>query len=200
MTSVVIATECYQQKIFLMEINKGNDGYQYNLYATQVFLNKSNHMIGKLNSTEIEDLIKSQMVGRIGCHAEDITYVVPISYTYDNEYIYGHTFEGLKLALMRKNPKVCFQIDKMQNMGNWQSVVAWGVFEELHDKEARRSALQKLTDRVLPIISSETTHLSPHWPFPSKDFENIRGVVFRIRLKEKNGRFEKTVPVSFFAS
>lgn len=157
-------------------------------------------MIGKLNSAEIEELIKSQIVGRIGCHADDITYVVPISYAYDSEYIYAHTYEGLKVSLMRKNPKVCFQIDKMLNMANWQSVIAWGLFEELNDAEIRKSALQKLTDRILPIVSSETTHLTPHWPFPSKDIENIKGIVFRIKLKEKNGRFEKIAPSSYFSS
>jgi len=167
---------------------------------TFIFELKAFEMIGKLTSTEIEELIRKQIVGRIGCHAEDITYVVPISYAYDNDYIYAHTYEGLKVSLMRKNPKVCFQVDKMQNMANWQSVIAWGVFEELRDPEARSSALQKLTDRILPIVSSETTHITPHWPFPSNDFKNIKGIVFRIKLKEKNGRFEKTTPNSFFSS
>ena len=158
-------------------------------------------MIGKLSTHEIDVVIKQQVIGRLGCHADDITYVVPISYAYDGDYIYSHTLEGMKLDIMRKNPKVCFQVDAMDNMANWQSVIAWGEFEELREKEMRDEALQKLVNRVLPMISSETTHLSPQWPFPSKDIGSIKGIVFRIRIKEKTGRFENNrVTSSFFAS
>jgi nitroimidazol reductase NimA-like FMN-containing flavoprotein (pyridoxamine 5'-phosphate oxidase superfamily) len=86
-------------------------------------------MFGTLENNEIEELLSQQLVGRIGCHAADTTYIVPISYAYDGEYIYGHSFEGMKLNMMRENPKVCFQVDNMHNMANWQSVVAWGEFD-----------------------------------------------------------------------
>ena len=157
-------------------------------------------MFGKLNAVEIEEVIRHQIVGRIGCHADDVTYVVPISYAYDGEYVYAHTFEGMKLDMMRKNPKVCFQTDVMYNMGNWQSVIAWGEFEELEKTDQRNNALKILVDRSLPFISSETTHLTPHWPFPSTDFGSIEGIIFRIKLASKTGRFEKITPAAIFAS
>ena len=159
-------------------------------------------MFGKLNADQIEEVLKNQVIGRIGCHADDITYIVPVSYAYDGEYIYGHTFEGMKVNMMRKNPKVCFQADKMKDrdMANWQSVIAWGEFEELKQPDERRLALQKLNDRKLPLISSETMHLSTQWPFLPEDAESIKGIVYRIRLKEKTGRFEKSNNSSFFAS
>ena len=68
-------------------------------------------MLGKLTLLQIEEVIKGQIVGRIGCHANGMTYVVPVSYAYDGDYIYVRTFEGLKLDMMRKNPKVCFEIE-----------------------------------------------------------------------------------------
>lgn len=147
-------------------------------------------MFGKLKPEEIEKVLKHEIIGRLGCHAEDITYVVPISYAYDGAYIYGHTFEGMKISMMRKNPKVCFQVDNMRNMANWKSVIAWGEYEELTEKEARNHALHQLNDRTLPVITSKTVQLTPQWPFPSKDLESIKGIVYRILLKEKTGRFE----------
>jgi nitroimidazol reductase NimA-like FMN-containing flavoprotein (pyridoxamine 5'-phosphate oxidase superfamily) len=92
--------------------------------------------------------------------------------------------------MMRKNPKVCFQIDEMENMANWKSVVTWGTYEELKNEEERNEGLEKLISRMLPEISSETVKLSPQWPFPTNDFTKIRGIIFRIRLTEKTGRFE----------
>ena len=68
------------------------------------------------------------MIGRIGCSANGLTYVVPISYAYDNRYIYAHSKEGMKIQMMRLNPMVCFEIDTMDDLENWQSVVVWGRF------------------------------------------------------------------------
>lgn len=147
-------------------------------------------MMGKLSAAEIEVILNKQIVGRIGCHADGITYVVPISYAYDGNYLYGHTHEGMKLALMRKNTSVCFEVDEMINMANWKSVIVQGKFEELEDPQLRKHALDQLNNRVLPLISSVTTHLSPYWPFPPEDYKEIKGVVFRIAVIERSGRFE----------
>lgn len=43
---------------------------------------------------------------------------------------------------------------------------------------------------------SETTHLSPDWPFAPAELNKIQGVTFRIRLEEKTGRFERSSPVA----
>lgn len=148
-------------------------------------------MFGKLNSEQIENVIANNFIGRLGCHADDKTYVVPISYAYDGQFIYARTFEGMKISMMRKNPKVCFQIDEMNNMANWKSVVIWGTFEELNGQKERNDGLEKLVSRMLPGIASETVKLSPQWPFPTNDFKKIKGIIFRIKLLEKTGRFEK---------
>jgi len=157
-------------------------------------------MFGTLNSKEIEEVLRHQIIGRIGCHAENMTYVVPISYAYDGVYIYGHTREGMKINLMRKNPMVCFEIDEMKDMANWKSVITWGIFEELNDKTERNKALVSLIDRILPLVSSQTVHLSAHWPFISDDISTIKGIVFRIRPEEKTGRFENNAVADSFAS
>ena len=148
-------------------------------------------MTGKLNSEEIEDVLNGGFIGRIGCHTGDDVYVVPVSYAYDGEYIYVRSFEGKKVDIMRKNPKVCFQVDTMKDMANWESVIGFGEFEEIHDDTERDYALQVLLNRKLPLQSSETTHLGSLWPFQSEDLNTIEGIVFRVLLKDKTGRFER---------
>jgi len=148
-------------------------------------------MLGKLNDIETEEILRRQVVGRIGCCADGVTYVVPVSYAYDGKNIYAHTFEGMKLSMMRKNPHVCFETDILKNMSNWQSVIAWGEFEELTEPKERNKALHILMGRKLPFLSSITTHLSSDWPFSPDDLSKIEGIVFRIALKEKHGRFER---------
>ena len=147
-------------------------------------------MFGTLSPEEIEKVPEREIICRLGCHADDTTYVVPISYAYDGAYIYGHTSEGMETNMLRKNPNVCFQVDCMRNMANWQSVIAWGEYEELPGGIERNRALHHLNDRILPILTSKTVQLTPQWPFPSIDFESVKGVVYRIRIHKKSGRFE----------
>lgn len=154
-------------------------------------------MTGELNPQEIEDVLRQQTVGRIGCHAEEITYVVPIGYVYDGEYIYGHTLEGKKIRMMRKNPEVCFEVDVFQSMTNWRSVIAWGRFEELPNGPERHQALITLHQRILPMISSATSKLNPDWPFAPKDVNTLLGIVYRIKLTKKTGRYEDKMVPSF---
>jgi len=157
-------------------------------------------MLGVLNAAEIERLLERQIIGRIGCGIGDKIYVVPISYAYDGEYVYCHTHEGMKIEFMRSNPNVCFEVDHLHNMANWQSTIAWGTFEELTDPAERSKALRKLHERILPFVASETVQLSPDWPFPPEELSKIPGITFRIRLTAKTGRFEMTDSESFFAS
>ena len=150
-------------------------------------------MLGTLNEEQIDRVLRSEVIGRIGCHAEGRTYVVPITYAYDGTSVYGHSVEGLKLRLMRANPQVCFEVDHMETMANWQSVIAWGTFEELHG-EAAYKAMQALVNRLLPLLVSETSQPA-HGREPSRAHGAATGgqpaVVYRLLLGEKTGRFEK---------
>jgi nitroimidazol reductase NimA-like FMN-containing flavoprotein (pyridoxamine 5'-phosphate oxidase superfamily) len=155
-------------------------------------------MFGNLGDDAIETVLRHQIIGHIGCHANDITYVVPVSYAYENGYVYVHTEEGMKINMMRQNPKVCFAVHAMENMANWQSVVAWGDFEEITDTTEREKALKILLQRNLPVITSKTVELTPDWPFVPKDLNsNIKGIVFRIKLNIKTGKYENKEIISY---
>jgi nitroimidazol reductase NimA-like FMN-containing flavoprotein (pyridoxamine 5'-phosphate oxidase superfamily) len=149
-------------------------------------------VIGNLNSNQVNEMLHKEVVGRIGCFVNDTIYIVPISYAYDGESVYAHTHEGLKLQAMRKNPAVCFEVDDYKDMSNWQSVIAWGKFEEIINEADRNKALELLLNRSLPLLSSVTTHLGKSWPFYSDQLEAIEGIVFRIVLEKTTGRFEST--------
>ena len=89
------------------------------------------------------------------------------------------------------------EVDDIKNMGNWQSVIAWGTYEEIVDKDECKAALQLLLNRHLPVISSITTHLGKNWPFTSNDLENIEGIIFRIKLSNRTGKYETSMESPF---
>ena len=76
-------------------------------------------MPGQLNHTEINNILSSQVMGRLACTDSKQPYIVPVTYTYYGEYIYGQTNEGMKLKMLRKNLNVFFEIDMMTDMRNW---------------------------------------------------------------------------------
>lgn len=151
-------------------------------------------MFDVLNAEQIKKVIANNFIGRLGCRALGKTYVVPISYAYDGEHIYARTFEGMKLDMLRKNPEVCFQLDSLVDMNDWQSVIIWGKVVELIDKSEREKGLGILLSRTLPNVSSDTVKLSPEWPFPTTDTSKIEGIVFRIDIEEITGRCERPNP------
>lgn len=151
-------------------------------------------MLGILDYSEIESLLSDNFVGHLGCHANGRTYVVPMSYAYHEGCIYGHAYGGLKIDMMRQNPEVCFEVDKIKDLFNWQSVIGWGTYEEITDKEERNKALLILIDRKIPSLGSDTIKFTDDWPFNKKELDIIEGVVFKICLVEKTGRFELASP------
>jgi uncharacterized protein len=150
-------------------------------------------MLGELTNEQIEHLLHSEVVRRIGCHAGGRTYVVPVNYGYDGEFVYGHAADGLKLQMMRANPEVCFEVDRRTGLSDWQSVIAWGTFEELEGREATR-AIDLLLDRLLPLIASEgapaTRDEARKALAAEAPVEQL--TIYRIRVHERTGRFEKS--------
>lgn len=149
-------------------------------------------MLGELSNGEIEKLLTSNVIGRIGCYANQKMFVVPITYIYDEGYVIGHTIEGLKISILRQNPECCFEVDVMENIANWQSVIAWGTFEELEGEVAERAQkkLIKTLVHLMPSITSQPDRMGP----ASEKRTLTQGknpVIYRILLKEKSGRYER---------
>jgi len=148
-------------------------------------------MLGTLTEIQINNLLTMQAVGRIGYSDGKKSYITPVTYAFDGKYIYGQTNEGLKLDVMRRNPFVCFEVDSMLNMANWESVIAWGHFEELEDQEAIK-AREYLYNRILDLLTSSTVHLHEHASAHDlKETNRIKRIMYRIRITEKTGRYEK---------
>jgi uncharacterized protein len=148
-------------------------------------------MLGELNEEQIVQVLRKNVIGRIGCYADAKIYIVPVAYLYDDGYLLGHTIRGMKTRMLEKTPKCCFEVDSMQDMGNWQSVIAWGTFEELEGAEAE-SAMKKLVSQLMPLMTgknSQPTHGLD--PVHKLEAMHLTATVYRIKIEEKTGRFEK---------
>lgn len=148
-------------------------------------------MTGELNETQINNVLTSQIIGRLACTDGIKPYIVPLTFCFDGLNIYGQTKPGKKLNILRKNPNVSFEVDQMMDMANWQSVVVSGKFEELNGKQAQK-AKELLFDRIFPMSTSCTIHPHEHEVTGEVSDENrLKPVMYRIKITAKSGRFEK---------
>jgi nitroimidazol reductase NimA-like FMN-containing flavoprotein (pyridoxamine 5'-phosphate oxidase superfamily) len=131
-------------------------------------------VIHHLDADGIESLLASSIVGRIACNQSgDRPYLVPLAYAYDGESIYAVSGPGRKLDLMQADPRISFEVDRVDRSDCWQSVVVEGEFEEVSDADEIQMAVALIEGATgVPVIMG--TH----------------SVVFRLRLTSKSGRYE----------
>ena len=149
-------------------------------------------MIGKLTYEQMDEVLQENTIGRIGCNDGDKTYIVPVNYVYDGKFIIAHSFEGMKIEMMRKNKHVCFEVDEIKDITNWRSVIAWGEYQELTHERDRYAAMKLFTDRMLHLKTSKaptTPAITAQRVHPDLN-ENKRPVIYRIVIIHKTGRFE----------
>lgn len=144
-------------------------------------------MLGTLDQKQIDRVLSSGTVGRIGVHGDGRTYVVPVTYVFDGDSVYCHSAMGLKIRMMRGDPEVCFEVEEIDDMANWRSVIAWGRYEELKGDLAA-AAMNLLVSRLSPLTASETAGPAGRTAGRAGNGEEIS---FRIRLADRTGRFER---------
>ncbi|MBT2560664.1 pyridoxamine 5'-phosphate oxidase family protein [Pedobacter sp. ISL-68] len=150
-------------------------------------------MLGELNDQQIENLLNTQITGRIACSNDGVPYIVPINYYYDGEKIIAHSVAGKKISIMRKNPVVCFQVDEIKSIFNWQSVIAWGRFEEISDMEEKGNCMEALKTRIQPFSEPRPDHTSHGLATRAEDLGLLLQLIFyKIILVMKSGRFENS--------
>jgi len=133
----------------------------------------------ELSRGEIEEFLLDQRIARLGCHADGVTYVVPLIYAFEDGAVVAVTTEGRKTAMLRENPRVCVEVDEYDadGKGSWRSVIAYGTYEELAG-EAIEPALALMRTRFARTAgrAAEPRPLGP----------NV--VVLRVLLDEMSGR------------
>jgi uncharacterized protein len=147
-------------------------------------------MYGELSGEQMEQVLRTSTVGHLGCYGNGRPYVVPINYAYDGAHVYGYTRDGMKLRLMRAHPTICLQVEQIEGITNWQSVIAWGTYEELRGDDAAK-AQEFFAGRFTPLLGGapiQHAHGMGGWGSHPPTWQDA--VLYRITLTTKTGRFE----------
>jgi hypothetical protein len=106
-------------------------------------------VITEMTQKECGSFLAIASLGRLGCSFDNQSYVVPIYFVYEPNYIYVLSTFGQKTEWMRANPKGCLEVDEITNQSQWMSVIASGRYQELPEpqytaeREHARSLLGK---------------------------------------------------------
>lgn len=150
-------------------------------------------MIGWLTNEQVEDVLRNNVFGHIGCNDGFNTYIYPINYVYDGRYIICHSQAGSKTEVMRQNKRVCFQVEEIKDFMNWKSILVLGEYNELDNERERYYAIRTFVDHMLqmkinnPALLSGITEQKDH----AHSQLMMRPVFYRIFIEEKSGRFAK---------
>ena len=108
------------------------------------------------NQTEIDEIIRSCLVCRVGFSVNDQPYIVPLNFGYDGHNLYFHTArEGQKIDMIRTNDTVCFEFDTAVQIVpddtiackwtcRYKSVIGFGRIGELKIEPDRISGLNQI--------------------------------------------------------
>ncbi len=152
-------------------------------------------MIKNLNQKECVELLSNNYIGRLAFIVGKTPYIIPITYYYydqgDNSII-SYSLEGHKIDAMRKNQSVSVEVDEIESISRWKSVLVHGQFEELKGIDAK-SQLHEFSQGVKDVIDrKEERKLQFIHEFSSKlGADGSSPIVYRIKISEITGKFRE---------
>jgi len=105
--------------------------------------------INEIAENDCRMILGRGSLGRLGCALNDQPYIVPIYFAYEPDFFYVLSTVGQKIHWMRENPKVCIQVDEIEDQSRWASVIANGTYEELPEPadSPERTHARKLLEK-----------------------------------------------------
>ncbi|MDX1462273.1 MAG: pyridoxamine 5'-phosphate oxidase family protein [Marinirhabdus sp.] len=147
-------------------------------------------MIKTLDTKENMLLLSSHYIGSLGYIFENRTFVVPITYFYNEEQnnIIGYSAMGHKINALRKNNAVCLSVTDIDSVNHWKSVLVQGRYQEEEGSTAIALLHQFSLGVKDLILRKEMRDLDFISQFSSKIHKDDMPIIFTISIDEITGR------------
>lgn len=147
-------------------------------------------MIKDLELDECLKILGHNYLGHLGYISGKSPFVTPITYFHDDEEksILSYSTNGHKIDAMRKYGHVSLQVENVQSIQDWSSVLVHGTFEELLGSAAKKY-LHKFVQGVQDTIE-RTKGEKPKFigDFSSRLQEREMPIVYRININDITGK------------
>ena len=92
----------------------------------------------ELTHDDAAALLERNHVGRLAFTFHDRVDIEPISYVFAEGSVYGRTAPGTKLSTLEHHPWVAFEVDEVQGLFDWESVVVRGTLYMIDPRAGER--------------------------------------------------------------
>jgi nitroimidazol reductase NimA-like FMN-containing flavoprotein (pyridoxamine 5'-phosphate oxidase superfamily) len=141
--------------------------------------------IDELTADDCREILARASLGHLACSRADQPYIVTVSFAYDEKAncLFGVSADGKKITWMQRNPKVCVEVEDVEDRFHWTTVVIDGLYEEIPPVAKHRDTRQ----HALELFKSRS-----EWWLPA--LEKVGGrkaqslVVYRILIDGITGR------------
>jgi nitroimidazol reductase NimA-like FMN-containing flavoprotein (pyridoxamine 5'-phosphate oxidase superfamily) len=139
-----------------------------------------------LTFEECKAVLARSLVGRLACARDGQPYIVPIFLWFDDESncLYGFSTVGRKVEWMRRNPKVCVEVDEIADPLHWTTVLVTGRYDEIGDEHEA----DELRKRAQSLVEQRKSWWLPATANLSDGQERERAVLYRIHIVALSGR------------
>lgn len=134
-----------------------------------------------LDRTEIDAVLARNQVGRLAYLLDGRVDIEPIHYVYADGTLWGRTAPGTKLSALGHDYWVAVEVDEVDALFDWRSVVIHGGFHRIPPDQPGTQRV--LWERAVTILRG----LIPE-ALTSEDPTPHRTVVFRIPVQQAAGR------------
>ena len=143
-------------------------------------------LVHELSASECAEVLARTHLGRLACARDGQPYVVPIYFSFDQEWrcVYGFSLVGQKITWMRENPLVCLEVEDVSDAGRWQTVLAFGRYEELDGSPAAGEGLR----RAEALLGERSRWWLPAAAKIPGRPERHAVVIYRIQIDRLTGR------------
>ena len=136
----------------------------------------------------LDEILQRAWICRLAMSADDQPYVIPFSFGYRDRALYIHCAqEGMKIDLLRKNSRVCFEVDVDHELVRGESACEWGMKGKSVVGFGRAHLINDAEDktRALDIIME---HYGANRPFVYKDKAFERALVIKVEIESLTGK------------
>jgi nitroimidazol reductase NimA-like FMN-containing flavoprotein (pyridoxamine 5'-phosphate oxidase superfamily) len=134
-----------------------------------------------LDATECEQLLSRNHVARIAYSFHDRVDIEPVHYVYDRGSMFGRISPGSKLTTLTHNHWMAAEVDEVDGLFDWRSVVVHGsLYTVSPDVPGAEAAAWARGIELLRTLVPETG--------TADDPVRFRSIIFQVHVDETSGR------------
>ena len=136
----------------------------------------------------LHDILDRSQVCRLVLHDQPYPYIVPVNYVRVDERIYFHSApEGRKMELLRRDPRIRFEVDRLIAITEGQAACRWGALYESVIGAGPARIVETLSEKEMALHGlMEKYSGRSGWVFAAAALKAV--VVVRIDIQDLSGK------------